>query len=189
MVVQGSLHDEISSCEAGHRWIAHKDKKPRAVAVYVNLKQLYNLLWACWAITAQVSLTSSEDRSTNTTSELLNLHQHDVGLYGRAFVSVCAHSACAFFYTATIYLEGGVGGWWMSSSAEEKRNRDPVQLFHSIEWSVQYIPLCAQKDRAPLQPTVPNLRKKNSTKENEGRGLFSFRALPDMTATMKRVWL
>lgn len=39
----------------------------------------------------------------------------------------------------------------MSSSAkEEKRNRDPIQLFHSIEGTLQYIPLFAEEDRATL---------------------------------------
>lgn len=37
---------------------------------------------------------------------------------------------------------------------ERNRNRDPIQLFHSIERNIQYVPLCIE-DRAPLRPTEP----------------------------------
>lgn len=33
---------------------------------------------------------------------------------------------------------------------EEKRNRDPIQFFHLIEGTLEYIPLSAKKDRATL---------------------------------------
>lgn len=77
---------------------------------------------------------------------------------------------------------------------DKKRNIEPVQLVRSIRQSSQlrYIPLCAERDAATLHTTAPSGKKKKKKEkpiEKVGRGLFSFRALSDMTASMKRLWL
>lgn len=147
--------------------------------------------WACWAITAWVSLTTSEIQkyhkwATKSTPTWF-------GFVWACFRQcVCAHPHMRFSSQQPfIRRRGWRGRWWMSPSAKGgKRNRDPIQLFHSIEWSLQYIPLCWEgQSSTSTYSTLPKEKKKTSTKEKEGRGLFSFRALPDMTATMKRVWL
>lgn len=78
----------------------------------------------------------------------------------------------------------------MNKNKKYKKNTDSIKLFHWTQQRLHYVPLWAEMDRAPLQTTVPYLRKKKyPTKEKVGSGLFSFRALSDMTATMKRAWL
>lgn len=74
----------------------------------------------------------------------------------------------------------------------KKRNIEPIQLVRSIHQSLQqrYIPLCAERDAATLHTTAPSEKKKKEKPiEKVGRGLFSFRALSDMTASMKRLRL
>lgn len=74
---------------------------------------------------------------------------------------------------------------------DKKRNIEPIQLVRSIHQSLQrrYIPLCAERDAATLHTTAVREKKKEKPIEKAGRGLFSFSALSDMTASMKRLWL
>lgn len=99
-----------------------------------------------------------------------------------AFVSVRVHPHVHFSIQQPFIRRGVMNVFQLK---EENKNRDPIQLFHSVQRRIQYIPLCAQ-DRAPAYSTLPK-KKKTHYKRKKGRGLFSFRALSNVTGRMKRV--
>lgn len=81
-------------------------------------------------------------------------------------------------------------------SSRAKRRKETESLSSSFtQWSDAYNTFLCVLGRTEvhfhLQYHLPKKKKKetHTTKEKEGKGLFSFIALPDMTATMKRVWL